>query len=804
MTAGNDRRRKSRRSSRRRAIISSGGSQRDAVFDKIAKKIDGIAKSAKSSVAVDKLSKSLEAAQKQMAAIDKFGTARGGFADARQRFRDAEMAVTRAAQAMKRGEGDARALQRSYDSAQKAVSNASAAFERQKSVVLSAQRALGDMGIPINRAAQHQERLRTAVERTNAALERQPGRVSRAATAAARGIGTIAPFAGPAILAGTKAAVKSGAEIQSEIVKMRAAGIPEADIQRALGETSALTGKYTNVKRGDALERYKELRSVLLHPEEAHELLPIQIQAASAMNAIDSSGHLAEGLGFATKGAEVLGIAQEKGRYRDYINSFIKAQQVMGKTVTPEQQYEMAKYFKASGASLSDRFKMTTGVSMSQELGGSTTGVGVDQFVKQVIGGFQGSQHAAAKSFVALGLANEADFEKTKTGDIKGFKPGKHVTGWRTAQSDPDKWLYDYYLPALAKKGITSPEDINAEVRRDFPNGRAADVVSKMITQRESFKNHAKLYGEAQGLDATENNKSDPFVAFNSLKTSLENFAGTLTSPAMQDAAGILSSMASSLGSWGNELAAFQKDHPELAKGIAGGAMAAGTIGGGALTVSLMTGLMTGFGLPAASVELSTSAAALSAAAAELSGAAIVQKGGSVAGAAAAGGGLWAAGAAALPYLGGALGAGVGAYALYSMTQQPGYDGLNLNSELLRKQRGGSIRDAQRRAFNEDRRRLGIPEMSDFDSPELSPTMTYGTGVTATLTGSADVKGEVTGKFEVVPGSALLSLVESVQQMKIGLSGTLNANGPGSLGHSSPDAAAPAPKPSTGGASGGW
>jgi hypothetical protein len=46
----------------------------------------------------------------------------------------------------------------------------------------------------------------------------------------------ISPFAGPAILAGTKAAVKPGAEIQSEVVKMRAAGIPEGDIQRALGD----------------------------------------------------------------------------------------------------------------------------------------------------------------------------------------------------------------------------------------------------------------------------------------------------------------------------------------------------------------------------------------------------------------------------------------------------------------------------------------------------------------------------------------------------------------------------------------
>src|ERR1700722_10973937 len=81
-----------------------------AVFDKIAKKIEGIAKSAKSSKQVDALTKSLARAQEQMAAIDRFGATKGGFADARTRFREAQSAVERAARAMKAGEGDARGL----------------------------------------------------------------------------------------------------------------------------------------------------------------------------------------------------------------------------------------------------------------------------------------------------------------------------------------------------------------------------------------------------------------------------------------------------------------------------------------------------------------------------------------------------------------------------------------------------------------------------------------------------------------------------------------------------------------------
>jgi hypothetical protein len=79
-------------------------------------------------------------------------------------------------------------------------------------------------------------------------------------------------------------------------------------------------------------------------------------------------------------------MTQNKERYQAYLDCFIKSQQVMGKTITPEQQYEFAKYTKASGATLSDRFKITTGVLLAQEMGGATTGVSVDQLVKQVIG----------------------------------------------------------------------------------------------------------------------------------------------------------------------------------------------------------------------------------------------------------------------------------------------------------------------------------------------------------------------------------------------------------------------------------
>lgn len=785
-----------------RAVISAED-KTGAVFDKIAKKIEGIAKSAKSSKAVDDLSKALSRAQQQMAAIDRFGAARGGFADARTRFREAQTAVDSAAKAMKLGVGNATALQRAYESAQAAVSRAAAAFERQKVAVLQAKSGLEHLGIPANRAAAAQDKLRLAVDRTNAALERQPGIFRRAMGAAGRGASNALMFAGPGILHGTKEAAKAGAEIQSEKVKMRVAGIPEADINRVATEAPHLTAKYTNVKTADALERFKELRSIVLHPDEAHELLPTAVAANSALNALDKTGEAGSGLKFAFRGAELIGRAQDPEKFRSYMDAVVRARQVMGDTITPEGIFENAKYMRTSGPQLSDRYLTTTALSLAQEMGGSSAGVSTDMFEKTVQGGLQ-NRHAAAKAFVRYGLANKDDFELTKTGELKGLKAGKHVKDWRNAMADPDQWVWNTLLPAFEKAGITDRDEQIAETRKMFP-GTSSDLVAKLITQKQSFQNHAKLYGEAQGLGASDLNKTDPFVALNGLTTSLTNFTGALTSPAMETAASVLSSMASAIGGWAETLSKFSADNPTTAKLIGGGAIAGGLAGGGYATVSLFSGLMNGFGLGTSAVALDGSAAALTAAAAELSAAAGVGAAAKGAATTAATGGLgsaiWTAGAAAAPWVAGSAAVAGGLYAMHKSVEDAGYSGLT-SGERLRLQRGGSMRDAYRRAFGYGDNTL---------APELSPTMTYGTGVAGDKGPQhVDVSGNVTGdgkmQVEVNAGSSLLDVVRRAEAA-IRLSGTINSSGPGSLGHSSPDASAPAPRPSTGtgsGASGSW
>lgn len=227
----------------------------------------------------------------------------------------------------------------------------------------------------------------------------------------------------------------------------------------------------------------------------------------------------------------------------------------------------------------------------------------------------------------------------------------------------PDQWVWDELVPAMEKAGITDQNEQIAEARKMFP-GTSSDLVAKLITQKASLQNHATLYGNAQGLNATETNKSDPFTALNSLTTSLSNFAGALTSPAMDNAASILSSMSSAIGGWADSLSKFSTDNPTTANLLGDGAMTAGATAGVVGTYGLLSGLMNGFGLGTSAVALDGSAAALMAAAAELSAAAGVGAAakGTAATAATAGAGsaIWAAGAAAAPWVAGAAAVGGG------------------------------------------------------------------------------------------------------------------------------------------------
>lgn len=473
------------------------------------------------------------------------------------------------------------------------IGQAQRAINDQREALAKLTAGLDRIAGPAGAAAAAEARLRAEIERTTGALVAREGAVKRQGHAAAGKssmMGEIVPWVGPVLLGGAKKMAMSGAELQHSNNQLAKLSLSPDDISAINDRALALSTKYGNVTQTAGVDMFKELRSVVTTPSEALQVLDPMMAAASVLNASDPSGEMSKNLTDLVKGAENLGAAKDPARLVRLIDGWTKAMQVMGHTINPEGVYEFAKYTRAAGASLSDRFLMTTGMSLSQEMGGSSAGNSMAMLYSQLAGGFQNS-HGALKEFVRLGLigANEVDY--LKNGEAKQLKSGVKPKWLNQADHDPDYFLWNTILPAMAKHGISRPEDVLPEIRRLFPNRSESDAMTKLFVQREQYAAHAAMYESATGLAGAKLNADDPLTGLSSLGAQLETFAGVLTSPIMKDAGNALTAMASEIGEWSKGLAAFQKEHPTAAKGVAGGVLGAAAGVGAWLTTKLLTGI---------------------------------------------------------------------------------------------------------------------------------------------------------------------------------------------------------------------
>ena len=484
-------------------------------------------------------------------------------------------------------------------------------------------RELESMGGGANSLVRNLNAGTVAAERQATAISRLHQHFRNAASAAKEMASTLAMFAGPVVLRAVMKGVEGGANIQKEDIANRVAGIPQNERAAADRQAVELSAKYANLNTEGVLHLYRELRSVLKDTAEVPKMLDVVARTKSAMEAggLDSGG-----LVYALKAAELLGNASSPAKMEKYLDAFVKAQQVEGKTITPEALFDFAQQLKASAPNLSPEFVNTLGPLLAQEMQGGRAGTSIQQFEKQIGGGFQGQLHAAAKEFVHIGLAKPDDFEKSKSGQILGMKPGHSVTGADLANTDPDKWVYNVLVPALHKAGFDSQDKMIKELPRLFPNSNAANLVAKLIQQQEQWAAKAERVAAGEGINAYKDQMEGAGVAFKALETQLTDFASVLDGPAMQDIGWAMGGLASVVGKAKVGLDHFEQAFPKTARLVADLGVAAGLAVGGFLSLKMLTGvknLFTGGAAAASGAALDGSALALDGSAAALDRAAL-------------------------------------------------------------------------------------------------------------------------------------------------------------------------------------
>jgi len=433
--------------------------------------------------------------------------------------------------------------------------------------------------------AYNMDRLSHSIGNVSSEVSRAEAGISRMSRGL-RGLGEIAKTVGPLVAAAVSAGVmregekgiKEGSAIETAKARMQfGAGIKPEEIAEVDRLSVDMMKKYPNVARAEVFDTYKELRSVLSHPEEALPNLDTIVGAKSAMLAGGSGNP--EDLVYSMKAAELLGKANDPAEFKKFIDASIKARQVMGKTLRDEDIFELAKMSKTAGMQLSDRFMTTTALSLTQELGGQQAGTALYQAGSTLSGAGLANNHAAVKEWERLGFLKEGDLTYTNKGEIKGLKPGHNLKDWKLGQTDPDRFLYDKLLPAMANAGITDPVEQNKEFQRLFPGSRAANLFAHMNNQREGLENHARMYAEAKGIEGGGDlMKHDPAAALAAAEQSLVNMLGTGFAPLTEKFAPAADSFAKAVGSFAGTVDNFMKEHP-TAGPIAVGAGAATTAG---------------------------------------------------------------------------------------------------------------------------------------------------------------------------------------------------------------------------------
>ena len=512
----------------------------------------------------------------------------------------------------------------------KAMASAIASAEKFENVIKAVEKVLigvssrgPSLGNTLDRSLSAIGRHADGVQKVTRNLGQMEGVLSRIGSklgGIGGGIGQMITAAGGTAIAG--GAIHAAMTLQDQKIAMRLAGIKPETVDRYERQALALAKDNPTVTAAAIMKMQQEARSVVQHPEELDAIMPDMVAAKAVLDQIDDTHQASEGLNLLLKGAENIGAAQNPERFRGLLDRYVKALEVTGKTLNPESIFEFDKYARSAGGSLSDRFLATTALSLSQEMGGSSAGKAFAGFYKELSGGLV-NLHTAAKSFASLDLIAPDDLDKTKTGEVKGLKPGRQVKGSALAMSDPDRWVYEILLPAMDAKGIIDPTARKNYISQLFPNTSVADAINKMIQQEPSYENHAKLFDAATGVDGVKILNESIAAQFNAVGSSLNDLAAVAGQDSMKTAADYLSRVANAL----RNFTGWAQENPNAATagfgasviggGILGGFGLRGLFGGGgavaggvATEAGAVGGAAAGLGLVGAITLLASSAAA--------------------------------------------------------------------------------------------------------------------------------------------------------------------------------------------------
>lgn len=299
---------------------------------------------------------------------------------------------------------------------------------------------------------------------------------------------------------------------------------------------------------------------------------------------------------------EVKGKLQEKGQSR-YLARGLDQMGVMARPETEQQRYFDAVMQGAIG---------TRGIFNGKQLfnavqhsGGTATGwspefVGgvLPMFTKQMNGGAAGdsiymfakhllkgqmSNKTESNELVELGLQKDSNRR-----GVKDFESGS-IIGADVLKKNIYAWFKGFFLPALAKKGVTSEEGIDKAIDNLSFAKNYAKMFHEMSANKKNIDENLKRFQTQSNPDGALNNTMGGQLVM--LLQTFKTFGSTMADPEVKGAVNVLRDLGETVSALGKKL----HDNPLAAQSafgsvaaLAGGVGAAGAVGLGAAAVGAL------------------------------------------------------------------------------------------------------------------------------------------------------------------------------------------------------------------------
>ncbi|MGW8787125.1 hypothetical protein [Heyndrickxia sporothermodurans] len=217
-----------------------------------------------------------------------------------------------------------------------------------------------------------------------------------------------------------------------------------------------------------------------------------------------------------------------------------------------------------------------------EQIGGTGTGDAMYMAEKHLLKG-QTSNVAEADAMVRLGLQSDANRD-----GVKNFRAGS-IAGADTLKANPFEWFDKYFLPTLAKKGITSKDEIDKAIDSIAFAKNYSKAMHEFNANHDNILANQRRFGAQGDLDKLLSNTMSGQIL--SLTEAIKTAATVLADPQVKGAGEALTSLAQSVVATAKML----HDSPGTAQGVFAGVAGVGggvaAAGATALTIAAVTSL---------------------------------------------------------------------------------------------------------------------------------------------------------------------------------------------------------------------